>query len=511
MRMMTFKRQLLGTVLALSFIVSTFGIGPTLVHAQGAGMVPTIDAGAIAELTYISGVKTEELTITSILNGLVWAAAGAVIQGMTRSLVNWINSGFEGSPAFAQDIDTELRNWTDGIVDRFIERAFVNISREIQQGLSSLDASLNLPFRVQVLSDARADYYRRTSSNYFAERFRPTLGQYSQNPGAFLQGGANFRDGGWQAWLVAVDRPNNYYGARQIVNEEIATAVSGGREERETEILIGDGFLGFRRCSGGSTNSGTTGTANLSSGNKQSSPNCTISTPGSLARDAAPETFRVAFDRLNLADSINEIVGALVSQLVSQIFSSNGFLSLSQPTYGGRSFVDLATDPSNQPGVNTNTNTNTNNNPGTTTPSRNDFTREETEDFKDNWLKIQEAGIQASTTLNALIDCYETRSVALGLLALPAVRDNLEEVEDILEEAEQRIAQADAVLAELDAARASAEDADLPEEEIGGIDNTLIANAHVQASENPELGSTMYRTLTSIEEEAADDLLVCQD
>ena len=527
--MMNTKRQIIGSLLSLLFIVGTFGMTPANVHAQAAsaasavtGVVVT-DPGHTAVTSYISGIKTEELTITSILNGLVWAAAGAVIQGMTRSLVNWINSGFEGSPAFAQDIDTELRMWTDGIVDRFIEVAFTEISQEIQQGLSSIEGNLNLPFRVEILNDARVSYYRRSSSNYFHERTRPTLGQYSSNPAAFLQG--DFDQGGWQAWFAVLQRPNNPYGYSQLVRQEIDARVAAGERERETEILIGDGFLGFRRCSGasgsGSTGSGTTGTtasggtANLSSSNKQSSPGCTISTPGSLARDAAPETFRVAFDRLNLADSINEIVGALVSQLVSQIFSSNGFLSLSQPNYGGRSFVDLATDPSNQPGVNTNNNTNTNGGGGavgTTTVSRNNFTRQETEDFRDNWMKIQAAATSTKDTLLALKNCYETNSIALGILAMPQVNDNLEEVEDILEEAEQRIAQADAVLLALDTARTAAEeDESIQEEEVLGINDTLIANAHVQSSENPELGSTLYRVLITIEAEAAEDLLVCQD
>jgi hypothetical protein len=507
-------KQIVGCFLAIALMTSSFGLQPAKVQAQ-VGPVLTADLAAIAELGYISGVKTSELTITSVLNGLVWAAAGAVVQGMTRSLVNWINSGFEGSPAFATDIENELRGWTDGIVDRFIERAFANIAREIGEAIDGIDigGNLNLPFRISIVNDARYSYYQKTSSTYFQQRLRPTLGNCSSNPSAFL--GGDFNEGGWTAWFCAIEEQNNPYGFRQLVQGQLNAEVAAGRQERETEILIGDGFLGFRRCTDGSSAGASTGgAANLSSGSKQTGPNCTIATPGSLARDAAPESMRVAFDRLNLADSINEIAGALISQIVGQMFSQAGFLGLSEPRNGGRSFLEDATDPGSQPGVNTNTNINTIPGTGGITSVgalRNDYTREETENFRDNWLKIQEAADAAYTTVTALINCYQTRSVALGILRLPQLNDQKEEIETIQEEADERLSEAATVLAALDAARATAEQASSTEATVPGINQTVVANAHIQASSNSELGNTMYRMLVNMQDESAEDLLVCQD
>ncbi len=53
-----------------------------------------------------------------------------------------------------------------------------------------------------------------------------------------------------------------------------------------------------------------------------------------------------SIDQLDLADSINEIVAALMGQLVNQVLGSGGLLGVSQPSAGGgSSYLTQATDP----------------------------------------------------------------------------------------------------------------------------------------------------------------------
>lgn len=323
-------------------------------HAQWA----VIDAAAVAHLAVINAstassavtnadtaVNTTASTyIMQVLNGLAWAAAKAAIQAMTRSIVNWINSGFEGSPAFAQNLRQNLLEVGDEVAGKLLHDLLNN-------------EAIQSPFIDKVVRSVAAGYYLYTNRDSLGERLAYTLKsvvpEYDQE---FVDG--NFEKGGWTGWLALSQEPqNNPYGAQWLIGQTLGQELQTEAEARLEELSWGRGFLSWRgecKLTRSQQNAGTGHSQGGStSGSTQSlsqTDDCVsyeIKTPGSVIETTLGITATSPLRQLEIADSVNEIVAALASQLVTQIISETGLLGTTQPASGGgRTPLDLATDPS---------------------------------------------------------------------------------------------------------------------------------------------------------------------
>ena len=53
-------------------------------------------------------------------NGIAWQLAHVALQQLTGSVVNWINSGFQGSPSFVSDPEDFFLQLNDQVTGAFI-------------------------------------------------------------------------------------------------------------------------------------------------------------------------------------------------------------------------------------------------------------------------------------------------------------------------------------------------------------------------------------------------------
>jgi hypothetical protein len=91
--------------------------GNTAVNSVTAG-----NSGATAASTAVSASANYSLWYKDItLDGILWAMAKQILSQMTTSIVNWINSGFEGSPAFVQDLEGFLLDTADQAFGEYLE------------------------------------------------------------------------------------------------------------------------------------------------------------------------------------------------------------------------------------------------------------------------------------------------------------------------------------------------------------------------------------------------------
>lgn len=286
--------------------------------------------------------NSAQVTKDYVLDTLAWQVANLAIQSMTKSLVNWINSGFNGSPAFVTDLKANLRGVEDAVARRF----FTELSVEVSGMARS-------PFQDRVLDAVRLGYYLRTSPESFYTRNPYTLNQVSPNDRAFLAG--DFSQGGWNAWFATVMNPqNNPYGAEILANEALSSAVASASGERLQELSWNRGFLSWR---GDCTQFAPNGrdavemaeaTADLMAEDK--CLNYSIKTPGSVIMEQLNTQLGSGVNRLVSADEFNEVIGALLNQLVLQVVGGGdggGLAGVSQPSSGGgSSYLDRATAPS---------------------------------------------------------------------------------------------------------------------------------------------------------------------
>ena len=304
-RSKTLKKAVAGIFVMLVLVGSGTLVVPKQADAQlfgGAGGIvfdptnyvkSTITAAQEAVSSgFLGALHLKEFT----LDGIAWSLAKKVLAQSVASVVDWINSGFNGKPAFITDYDKYFLNAADQVAGDFLQAA----------NFGQLCQPLQMPVRfILDLSYKQARDYR--------ERSQCTLTSAVGNVDDFLNG--NFKNGGWSQWFSIVSNPqNNIYGAVAIGRDAAQNDIENAKETAKTEAIINQGFLSVKNCNGAK---------------------CVIVTPGSVISQYLNFSLTVGDRVLIQADQINEVVGALFSQLGKQaITGANGLLGLSQSQDG---------------------------------------------------------------------------------------------------------------------------------------------------------------------------------
>jgi hypothetical protein len=353
----------------------------------------------------VASLTTAHAAITATLNAkeyvldpLAYAVSRVAIHTITKSVVNWINSGFQGSPSFVQDLQGEFLRIADTEATRFINEFTA------QSGLD------NLPWRDEIAQSVLSDYFLSTSKDGFYLQNPYTLDQVSPDPKAFTEGKYS-ENGGLKAWNSLIfNVANNPLFYRTAVREQLQLRAGTAKQNRLTELNWSGGFNSFRgKCAQpsstflGGTNSGSgvlSLNANVGSNPVQAPAVLTntdaclgspILTPGTLIAQSANK-FLVdnGLDQFVQADEINEIVGALMGQLVNNVLGSGGLLGTSRPSSGGgRSYVDQLGDAAQTTADSNSLNLSTT---FLTTVAKQ---AQQIQEYQDNWQRISDAAAAA--------------------------------------------------------------------------------------------------------------------
>ncbi|MDB5244989.1 MAG: hypothetical protein JWN90_94 [Parcubacteria group bacterium] len=333
---------------------------------------------AVAANTTVKNVKDD---LKCGLDAIAWTVAKVTIQSITRSTVNWINSGFKGSPAFVSDLQNNLKYLGDAVANDFFNHLNATV-------VDVTGFNIKSPFQTQLNQKLRAAYYQETSGLLGLSAY--DLQGHSKDPKAFLNG--DFSQGGFNGFFSASQNPaNNPFAAYKLASAQLWASIDAAAQQRKMEITNGRGFLSWRGACNPApdttlTNAATPGatsvdlnaldnaagsaaaaalgqtptsaqTAPKTTNNSAKAPvslsqaegcrNQAVRTPGSVIESQLEGALGTGIRQLELADSINEIVGALMGQLVNQVLGSGGLLGVSQPSSGGgTSYITQATDAS---------------------------------------------------------------------------------------------------------------------------------------------------------------------
>ena len=326
------KNSLTVFLLLMVFCVSV----PT--HKASAGPVgnagllpPTLKTAAntavsaIADTASAAGIGSLALK-ENVLDGIGWAIAKQMVSSITRSLINWINSGFQGSPAFITDLNSFLLDALDTAAGEYIK------------SLGGIGEFICSPFKLDIQA-ALSTSYAQARSGLPSGPTAPAckLSDIKSNIQGALSGG-----GGWKDWLQVTNDPQNTeYGAFLEAQGRLKIKL---RNEAGQEVEVaswGNGFLSKKICeavegpNGGSY--GKTKGAPTGGSTARSTGNCTISTPGNVIAEQFNFALTGGQRSLIEADEINELIGALLNQLVLKATEGiNGLLGLS----GGTGYTD---------------------------------------------------------------------------------------------------------------------------------------------------------------------------
>lgn len=297
--------------------VSTIDVGSNLRLSAGFGTL----SGAIGGS---AGIQSGQQIVDQFMGCMARNIAKIMLQQITASVVNWINSGFNGSPAFVQNPSLFLQQTADQIAGNYVK--------------SSALSFLCSPFQLQIrIAIAQSYAYRYANSC--------TLTQVTNNINNFMRGSFSTA-GGWPAFLAFTTTPtNNPYGAFLYASIGLQGAIQTAQTQVQTDLLQGSGFLSFQKktnCREVATppapnqNLYISQTQAFGPSNNPGNPtqplytvcDWTTTTPGAIISDALKSVEKSSLDQIGLAKSFDEIISALINQLMTRTLQ-NGLSSLS--------------------------------------------------------------------------------------------------------------------------------------------------------------------------------------
>ena len=263
-----------------------------------------------------------------------------ILHRMTAEVVNWINSGFEGSPAFLTNPEGFFLDVADQVTGAFLA---TNGPLSSLCSPFTIDIRLALALYQVALADQR--YVCTLNRIIEAQSGGPTVtinGQTIVAPKKTISGftGGDFSQGGWSAFMAMSTEPqNNPIGAFLTAKSDLNARVALRQNKISADLQIGQGFMSWEKCVDiqNGTNLDLNNEADIEKsrglpsnpGVKQvQNPNgtftyrqCETQTPGSVIAETLKTNLNVPVVELELADDINAVVNALVTQMVTKMLS----------------------------------------------------------------------------------------------------------------------------------------------------------------------------------------------
>ncbi len=228
-----------------------------------------------------------------ILDPIAYAIAGTVLKSITNSIIRWINNGFQGGPGFITDSEAFFADAADQATGRFMKEF---LSPAVYNAICS-------PFRVDLLLALKL-----YQTNTYAQRMRCTLSTVLRNAQNGVQFGIALRNGNWGDWMSAtLNFQNNPAGALLASLDELDSRQANARYTANTESIFNQGFLSMKACAEYYADEWT---------GENICVRYQTTSPGKWISDTLSEATGIDMQRLAVADEINEILSALINQLI---------------------------------------------------------------------------------------------------------------------------------------------------------------------------------------------------
>ena len=325
--MKNYIQKITAGILILSIVTLSSGaLLPQKTQAQWAVFdgANTFQSTITAVGTSVTSSVTSALGIKTLtLDAIATAIAKQILMQLTLSVVNWINSGFQGGPSFVQNPASFFQNIGDQIAGSFLQ---ANGDLRFLCSPFSLDIRIALAVKMQ---------------GQIAQKYTCTLSSAIKNAKnaaknasitGFIQG--DFSQGGFPAFLtLTTDPQNNAGGAFLQAEQDLTDKLNKQVNQKVNELAQGHGFLSWQDCTYSTKDKKTGAVTAVSESDYKAvaaigpgepaaegiDSKCTTQTPGDVISATLNEHLAVPTRELELANDINAIINALFSQLVLQV------------------------------------------------------------------------------------------------------------------------------------------------------------------------------------------------
>jgi hypothetical protein len=203
-----------------------------------------------------------------------WCLVNSMIESIGDATVNWINSGFQGNPVFVDDPEQFFTDVADIQAGIFLDELTNGFLCEPIQNIVRVNLAQNYNSSISPYGDRAACTFTGSKENL--EQF---------------MSGETFS---WDDWMSYTQNPyNNPFGATIYSQLELNERIAGALGIQSTLLDWSAGFL-----------------------SKTDPQTGEIKTPGIVIEKQLNERFGSGQRRLEIADEFDEVVNALVNQLI---------------------------------------------------------------------------------------------------------------------------------------------------------------------------------------------------
>jgi hypothetical protein len=256
------------------------------------------------------------------LDTVAWFLANLVLERIGQATVSWINSGFQGKPAYVTDTGGFFTNVADQAAGQYIQN---NTNFDFLCG----------PIRDKIRVALQTSYYGNTQAQW-----QCTLTDIAGNMEDFM---GDFSRGSWSKFFeLSQKRQNNPLGIYIQAESELYANIASELGKEEQKLNWGQGFLSQTKCArygvpttrvvteGGKFELQPDGTSKYVEGTTRNVTDpapCLqeeIITPGKVIEGQLNNVLGSGLGKLEAADEIDEIIGALLNQLIQKAVGATG-------------------------------------------------------------------------------------------------------------------------------------------------------------------------------------------
>lgn len=243
-----------------------------------------------------AGASVMGVPVSISWDSVAYCFINTIITYIADSTIAWINSGFNGNPAFLRDPASYFKNLADMEAGAFVQ----TLAKD------SLGINACQPIRIEVATGV-AGAYGRGGAGSATQCTLSKIVQTQQGFNAFVSGQPgvatwnNFRD-------VTQNPQNNPNGLYLLSTDIIGLSVQQKSNTIKFDLTANGGFLSYRDCKDIKVKD--------ASGKETTKKDCQVVTPGKTIADTASKMTGLGTDRLVLAQKFDQVVTALVAQLI---------------------------------------------------------------------------------------------------------------------------------------------------------------------------------------------------
>jgi hypothetical protein len=367
--------------------LATETIAPPRAHAQWAtfDVITEVSTAASWVVDEYQKVKAEYASLKeTVLDPLAWGLAKMLLQSLTADVVNWINSGFQGSPAFISNPQGFFLDVADQATGAFISNSGplsalcspfsldIRLNLALQGTMNKQRYACTLSTIIKNVQNSHVSVGGSVTSNgQVIANGAVGVGGNGDGVSAFMNG--DFSQGGWPAFISMTTEPqNNFQGAYLMAQSDLQNQIGTRQATIKADVAAGGGFMSYQKCEKLGTVYPGDGSEVPASFPGINDPNvstkvnmdgsvtyqiCHTETPGATISAALNKQLGSGSDSLVAADEFDEVLSAAFGQLLKTVLTG-GLYSSSQPASGATQSVmsTLRTDTTGTPIQNSITN-----------------------------------------------------------------------------------------------------------------------------------------------------------